>query len=90
VADRNKGSALKSSIKEQGLTSYVHYLGRRKDIQRIIAGADIYVLTSRTEAFSMVVAEAMAAGKPVVATSCGGPEEMVVQKKPDTWCQLML
>jgi len=42
---------------------------------------DIYVLPSRTESFGMVVIEAMARKKIVVATKCGGPEEIISDKK---------
>lgn len=40
--------------------------------------ADIFVLPSSYETFSVVTAEAMASGLPVVATQCGGPAEFVV------------
>ncbi len=42
---------------------------------------DIFVLPSRTESFGMVVAEAMGRKKLVVATKCGGPEEIIVDGK---------
>ncbi len=38
---------------------------------------DFYLMPSRLEAFSMVMIEAMACGKPVLATACGGPEEIM-------------
>jgi glycosyltransferase involved in cell wall biosynthesis len=38
---------------------------------------DLYVLPSRTETFGMVVVEAMARMKRVIATKCGGPEEII-------------
>jgi glycosyltransferase involved in cell wall biosynthesis len=38
---------------------------------------DVYILSSRSETFGMVVVEAMACGLPVIATRCGGPEEIV-------------
>jgi glycosyltransferase involved in cell wall biosynthesis len=42
-----------------------------------IDSIDLYVLPSRTETFGMVVVEAMARMKRVIATKCGGPEEII-------------
>ena len=42
-----------------------------------IDSIDLYILPSRTETFGMVVVEAMARMKRVVATKCGGPEEII-------------
>jgi len=44
---------------------------------RFVDDIDLYVLPSRTETFGMVVVEAMARMKRVVATKCGGPEEII-------------
>jgi len=42
-----------------------------------ISSADVVVINSRVETFALVVAEAIAMGKPVIATRCGGPEMFV-------------
>ena len=41
------------------------------------AGKSAFICSSLTETFSMVVIEALASGLPVVATKCGGPEDLV-------------
>jgi glycosyltransferase involved in cell wall biosynthesis len=48
--------------------------------EEFLDNLDIYVLPSRTESFGMVVAEAMGRAKVVVATKCGGPEEIIDDK----------
>lgn len=56
-------------------------LGPRQDVTRLLASADVFVHSARQETFGRVLIEAMAAGKPVVATRCGGPEEIVLDGK---------
>lgn len=53
------------------------FLGFREDVPRLLAGFDVFVLSSTSEGFSLSTVEAMAAGLPVVATRSGGPEEIV-------------
>ena len=63
---------------ELNLNENVIFTGGRQDIPEIMAALDILVLSSLAEACPMVVLEAMATGKPVVATRVGGlPEEVV-------------
>ncbi len=48
-----------------------------KEIPGQLAAADLLVLPSLYDSFGIVLIEAMACGLPVVATRCGGPEEIV-------------
>jgi glycosyltransferase involved in cell wall biosynthesis len=70
-------AALRESITRMNLEGKVHYLGFRKDVPQLLADADLFVLPSSLDAFPLVVLEAMSHGKPVVATDCGGPAEMI-------------
>ncbi|MEV0675601.1 glycosyltransferase family 4 protein [Actinosynnema sp. NPDC050436] len=60
------------------LPGRVAFLGFRQDVARLLREHDALVLPSLLEQQPLVVAEAMAAGKPVVATDTGGVAEMLV------------
>jgi glycosyltransferase involved in cell wall biosynthesis len=47
------------------------------EVPRFFCKCDFFVLNSNFETFSVVTAEALSYGKPVIATRCGGPEEFV-------------
>ena len=52
-------------------------LGYRPDVEQVLAALDVFVLSSTSEGLSNTILEAMAAGRPVVATRVGGAEEMI-------------
>ncbi|MDQ3704687.1 MAG: glycosyltransferase [Chloroflexota bacterium] len=54
-----------------------HGMLRHEEVVEMMHGYDVLVVPSLAETFGVVVVEAMAAGVPVVATRCGGPEEIV-------------
>jgi len=62
-----------------GVAHAVRFLGavKRPDYVDLCARWDLMALPSRNEPFGIVVLEAWAAGKPVVATTAGGPREFV-------------
>ena len=71
-------SALQAQIDTLGLAGNVALLGFRKDILSLINACDLFILPSLAEPFGLVLLEAMALGKPVIATDAGGPREIVV------------
>jgi glycosyltransferase involved in cell wall biosynthesis len=78
--ERHHLDRLKELITSLNLQNLVKIEGFRKDARELIAAFDVLVLPSiLPEPFGLVVAEAMAAGKPVIATAQGGPTEMVVE-----------
>lgn len=58
-----------------GVTTAVTWLGHRDDVGAVLAAADVVVLPSLREGLSLALLEAMAAGRPIVATNLGGTAE---------------
>jgi glycosyltransferase involved in cell wall biosynthesis len=70
--------ALKQRIAAVGLGDRITFTGYRTDVPVLMAACDIVCHTSRSpEPFGMVIVEAMALGRPVIATRGGGPSEII-------------
>jgi len=65
------------AVEATGLSGRFHLLGWRRDPEVVVGDLDIFVLSSLHEGLPMVVPEAMAAGKPVIATAVDGTPEAV-------------
>ena len=74
--DRQKLEQLAETL---NVTRYIHFLGglNREQVRERMQKCDVFVLSSLHETFGVVVGEAMACGKPVISTRCGGPEFIV-------------
>ena len=71
---------LKLQAKDLGIVDRVEFAGFLPDdeIYSLMQHADAFVLTSEQEGFGITVLESMALRTPVISTSCGGPEDVVV------------
>lgn len=63
---------LEAMVRSGGLDEQVTFLGWREDVPQLLAAADLYVQPSRWEGWPLALVEAMAAGRPVVASDCSG------------------
>jgi glycosyltransferase involved in cell wall biosynthesis len=70
---------LKDQAKAIGLEKNIRFVGLRKDVPKILSLCEIFVLPSLTEALPTVLAEAMAARIPIIASAVGGVPEMVYE-----------
>ncbi len=71
--------ALKDQAKALDIEKNIFFVGLRKDVPNILSISEIFVLPSLTEALPTVLAEAMAARKPIIASAVGGVPEMVFE-----------
>jgi len=72
-------NSLKKISSELGLNGYINFLGQKNhdEVARYINACDILVLPSLNEGLPVVLCEALACGKPVVATKVAGTPELV-------------
>ena len=77
VGDGPERDALEARAEALGLSTRVRFLGERSDIERLLPGLDVFVLSSREEGIPNALLEAMAAARPCVATAVGGTPEVL-------------
>ena len=68
---------LEAVVAEQSLSQEVVFLGYREDIPTLLKSADLYAIPSLREGLPRSLVEAMAVGKPVLASKINGHKEVV-------------
>lgn len=79
VGDGELRASLSAYIKRCGLSNHVYLVGSRSEMEvaRYVGACDLYVMSSHFEGFGYALVEAMACGRPVVATAVGVAPEIV-------------
>lgn len=77
--DGSERQRLEQMARQLGLTDICRFVGLldRSQVRDWMRWCDVFILPSIHETFGVVLGEAMACGKPVIATRCGGPEFVV-------------
>jgi glycosyltransferase involved in cell wall biosynthesis len=78
-AYRRERERLQQMSVELGIGEHLDFVGGQDPagVAQLMSQSDLLVLPSRAESFGAVLVEALACGIPVVATRCGGPEDIV-------------
>lgn len=77
VGDGPDANTLRARAAELRIDNHVHFANRRDDVPDLLAASTALILPSRWEGMPNVVLEAMAAGRPVIASRVEGVEELV-------------
>lgn len=77
IGDGEQYQELSEEVKRRGLEKFLDFHGFSDNPYSYVAGADLYVQTSRAEGFCTTISEAVILGKPIVSTRVGGIEEQL-------------
>lgn len=77
LGEGNKMREYEEFILKNNLSNSVKMLGFKKNPYKYMKQADLFVCSSRAEGFSLVIAEALIIGIPVISTECSGPIELL-------------
>jgi glycosyltransferase involved in cell wall biosynthesis len=77
VGGGRRAPEMRQLAERLGLADAILFLGQRQDVPDLLNAMDVFVLPSYSEGVSLALLEAMAAGRPVIATAVGGLPEVV-------------
>jgi N-acetyl-alpha-D-glucosaminyl L-malate synthase BshA len=66
----------------------IHFIGKTKNTEHLLAIADIFLLTSEFESFGLAALESMASKVPVISTNKGGIPEVMIDGKTGYMCEV--
>jgi glycosyltransferase involved in cell wall biosynthesis len=81
VGDGPERTKLESLVRNLGVAEAVRFLGTRSDVDELLSLLDVLLLTSHMEANPICLLEAMASGKPVIATRVGSVTEAIAPER---------
>lgn len=88
VGDGPQRSQVEAQVRRLGLEHHVRFVGKVRDVVRIVRAADLFVLPSASESFGLAALEAQACGVPVIASAVGGLPEVIVHQETGILTQL--
>lgn len=77
IGDGSQQPKIEALVKKLGIRENVRFMGVRSDVNELLPGADVFMLSSLSEGVSVTLLEAMATGLAIAATKVGGNGEVV-------------
>ena len=78
-ANRGHYEEVRHALEDEGVASRFVFTGFRTDVSRLMSAFDVFVLCTHFEGLPLVILEAMARGRPVIATAVDGIPEIVIE-----------
>lgn len=88
VGDGPDREAMEQKCRDLGICDHVYFLGKNKNVEKLLKISDLFLLPSETESFGLAALEAMACGVPVVASRVGGIPEVIEDGLSGYLCKL--
>jgi len=77
IGGGEREDVLRQIVHQLGLAAYIHFLGFRRDLEKIYPHLDLVVLCSANEGMPVSLIEALVCGIPIVATEVGGVSDLL-------------
>lgn len=77
IGEGSEKSSLQSQVTELGVVNHVTFTGFLKNPYALMSKMNLFVCSSRAEGFSLVIAESLILGVPVISMNCSGPKELL-------------
>jgi|1048.fasta_scaffold00388_9 glycosyltransferase involved in cell wall biosynthesis len=78
---------IRKLVEDNNLSNFVHFMGSQRDVRPFYDSADLFLMTSSSETFSIAAIEAMSFGLPCVLTDVGGSSEIIMDDFNGYLCQ---
>ena len=86
IGDGEESDNLKRITREHHLDGHVFFFGYQKNPYALMDQMDLFVSSSRSEGYSLVIAEALVLGLPVISMNCSGPDQLLGGGKYGVLC----
>lgn len=86
IGEGGERAALEQQASELGVAEHVTFTGFLKNPYALMSKMNLFVCSSRAEGFSLVIAESLILGVPVISMNCSGPNELIGKNECGILC----